>query len=166
MDNTINQYGIEGRQAPELNIPQWIDGNGNETEPIYLRDFKGKYIVLFGFQAWCKGCHTHGFPALQKMEEALKDNDKVQFLAIQTVFEGAEANTFKRMKEIQQEYNLKIPFGHDIGDASTGNISSTMHNYRTGGTPWIVLIDRKGRVVFNDFHLNVENAIGFLKKLR
>ncbi len=81
------------------------------------------------------------------------------------MFEGAEANTLERVKEIQKQYNLEIPFGHDIGNVSTNNISSMMHNYRTGGTPWFILIEDTGRVVFNDYHLNVDKAIKFLKEV-
>ncbi len=167
MANTLNKYGIEGYQAPELNVPIWIDGNGNEMkDPVKLADHEGKFRVIYCFQAWCPGCHSIGLPSLQKMVEALKGNDKVEFLAIQTVFEGAKANTFERVKEIQKQYDLKIPFGHDVGDENTRNISSTMYNYRTGGTPWFILIDQEGSVVFNDFHLNADKAIEYLKGIK
>lgn len=166
MNNTLNKYGIEGYQAPELNVPVWIDGDGKETDPIKLEGLDGKFKVIYCFQAWCPGCHSRGLPALQKMTEALKDNDKIAFLAVQTVFEGAHANTFKRVKEIQKQYDLNIPFGHDEGDENTQNISSIMYNYRTGGTPWFIFIDQKGTVVFNDFHLNTEKAIEYLKEIK
>ncbi len=100
------------------------------------------------------------------MTEALKENDNVVFMAIQTIFEGNHANTFERVKEIQKQYELEIPFGHDVGDETTRNISSTMYNYRTGGTPWFIFIDQAGRVVFNDYHLNTEKAIEFLKEIK
>ena len=149
-------------KAPEFEVKQWVDANGNKTKPIKLSDFKEKFKVLYCFQSWCPGCHSRGLPALQKMVEALKENDKVVFLAIQTVFEGHHANTYDKMLETQKEYNLKIPFGHDAGDdgASTSNI---MKNYLTGGTPWFILIDEHDTIVFADFHLNETAAIEFLK---
>ncbi len=165
MNNTINKYGIEGYSAPELEVPIWIDAEGNKTTPVKLKDFEGKFKVIYCFQAWCPGCHSQGLPSLKKMAEALDGNDNVEFLAIQTVFEGAHANTFERVTEIQKEYDLKIAFGHDVGDVSTGNISSTMRNYRTGGTPWFIFIDQKGTVLFNDFHINTKKAIEFLKEV-
>ncbi len=118
---------------------------------------------MYCFQAWCPGCHSQGLPALQKMTKALKDNENIAFIAVQTVFEGSHANTFERVKEIQKEYDFKIPFGHDVGDEITRNISSTMVNYRTGGTPWFIFINAEETVVFNDFHLNTEKSIEFLK---
>lgn len=162
----INKYGIEGHQAPELKVPIWIDAEGEKRNPVTLKDYEGKFKVIYCFQAWCPGCHSRGLPALQKMTEALKENDQVVFLAIQTVFEGAKANTFERVKEIQKEYDLKIPFGHDVGDKSTQNVSATMNHYRTGGTPWFILVDQEGTVIFNDYHLNTDKAIEYLKGIK
>lgn len=100
------------------------------------------------------------------MVEALKDNDKVEFFVLQTVFEGNPANTREQMLETQKRYELSIPFGHDLGNASTGNRSATMYHYRTGGTPWFIFIDANDRVIFNDFHLNEEKAIEFLQSIK
>ena len=69
------------------------------------------------------------------------------------------------MLETQKEYELAIPFGHDEGDDSTRNRSSVMHYYRSGGTPWFILIDQNGTVVFNDFHLNTDKAIEYLQTI-
>jgi len=159
-------YGIAGYQAPEFsNEIDWIDENGKGMKPIQLSDFNGKFKVIYGFQSWCPGCHSRGLPALQKMVEALKDNDKVAFFAIQTVFEGFQANTKEKVLETQKKYKLQIPFGHDIGNEKTGSRSSIMYHYKTGGTPWFIFIDQKDTVVFNDFHLNVEKAIEYLQTI-
>lgn len=99
------------------------------------------------------------------MTRALNDNDQVVFLAVQTVFEGHEANTYDKIIETQKQYELKIAFGHDPGDEGSNNRSKMMYHYRTGGTPWFIFIDQKNNVVFNDFHLNVENAIEFLNQV-
>jgi len=162
---TPSNYGIEGSQAPELQVPLWVDEDGKKTEPILLKDLEGKFTVIYCFQAWCPGCHSRGLPALQEMTKALAGNDDIQFLAIQTVFEGSHANTFGRMLEIQKEYLLKIPFGHDIGDNTTWNRSSVLTHYRTGGTPWFIFIDQSGKVVYNNFHIDTEKAIEYLKSL-
>ncbi|MEL4307000.1 peroxiredoxin family protein [Joostella sp. CR20] len=150
-------------KAPEFEVEKWVDANGKETSPIKLSDYNGKFKVVYCFQSWCPGCHSQGLPALQKMVDALKDKNDVAFLAVQTVFEGHDANTYEKMLETQSKYNLKIPFGHDPGDASTGNRSKILTNYQTGGTPWFIFIDKHDNVVFADFHLNVDNAIAFLK---
>ncbi|MBT8297680.1 MAG: TlpA family protein disulfide reductase [Maribacter sp.] len=164
MNNDI-KYGIDGFKAHELEVDKWIDAHGKPTKPIKLSDFDGKFKVIYCFQSWCPGCHSRGLPALQEMTKALNNNDKVTFMAIQTVFEGFDENTFDKIIKIQEKYGLEIPFGHDTGDDESQNRSRVMQLYRTGGTPWFIFIDQKNNVVFNDFHLNVAKAITFLKTI-
>lgn len=150
--------------APEFNVKDWVDANGNKTDQVKLSDFKGKFKVVYCFQSWCPGCHSVGLPNLQKMVAALKGNDKVAFAAIQTVFEGYHENTFAKMLETQKKYELKIPFGHDAGDDGKSR-SNFMESYQTGGTPWFVFIDQNDKIVFADFHINVDIAITVLKSI-
>ncbi len=167
MKNKQAQYGIEGQRAPELsNDIYWVDSEGKERKVIKLSDYKGEFKVIYGFQSWCPGCHSQGLPSLQEMVKALEGNDKIKFFAIQTVFEGAQANTKERMLEVQKQYNLHIPFGHDVGNEQTRQVSSVMYNYRTGGTPWFIFIDQSDTVVFNDFHLDTEKSIQYLKRIK
>ena len=150
--------------APEFDVKDWVDADGNKTDHVKLSDFKGKYKVVFCFQSWCPGCHSIGFPNLQKMVKALKDNSDVAFVAIQTVFEGHHENTFEKMLETQKKYELKIPFGHDAGNDGRSR-SNFMQNYQTGGTPWFVFIDQDDNVIFADFHINVDAAISVLESV-
>lgn len=152
-------------KAPELGVSQWIDADGKPTGPIRLSDYSDKFKVVYCFQSWCPGCHSGGFPALKEMVNALSESDKVVFLAIQTVFEGHNENTYDKLVSTQKQYSLKIPFGHDAGSEDTNHISKVMMSYGTGGTPWFILIDQWDTVVFADFNLDVENAINYLKAL-
>ena len=151
-------------KAPEFLVESWVDINGNETEALKLSDFKGKFKIVFCFQSWCRGCHSKGLPDLKRMVDALKENNNVVFLAIQTVFEGHNANTYEKMVETQKKYDLKIPFGYDAGKDGKSQ-SNIMTNYKTGGTPWFIFIDKHDYVVFSDFHLYPKAAIEFLKAL-
>lgn len=151
-------------KAPEFDVKDWIDAEGNKTDPIKLADFNGKFKVIYCFQSWCPGCHSKGLPDLKKMVEALEDNEEVEFLAVQTVFEGHHKNTYEKMVETQKQYELRIPFGHDAGNDGKSR-SNIMANYQTGGTPWFILIDKHNNVVFADFHINAEAAIKFLKEI-
>jgi len=151
--------------APEFYVTDWVDANGNRTDQVKLSHFKGKFKVVYCFQSWCPGCHSIGLPNLQKMVNALRGNDNVAFVAIQTVFEGYQENTFAKMLETQKKYELKIPFGHDAGDDGKSR-SNFMQNYQTGGTPWFVLIDQNDKVVFADFHINVDAVINALKSIQ
>ena len=151
-------------KAPEFNVGDWIDSEGTKTTEVTLADFGSKFKVVYCFQNWCPGCHSKGFPDLKKMVEGIEGSDKIIFLAVQTVFEGFESNTYDKMVETQKQYELKIPFGHDAGDDGKSR-SNIMINYKTGGTPWFIFKDRHNNVVFADFHINVEGAISFFKEM-
>jgi hypothetical protein len=40
-----------------------------------------------------------------------------------------------------------------------------MRKYSTGGTPWVVIIDKRGVVRFNGFHVDEKRAIDLLENL-
>ncbi len=152
-----NGYGIVGQRAPELEVDFWIDQDGNPTS-FSLADNAGKWVFLKCFQSWCPGCHSHGLPAVKKISEALAGNPNIAFAGIQTVFEGRFINTVDKVRKTQLQYNLKMPMGHDPGD----DRSRTMMAYRTGGTPWMILITPNREVIYNDFGINADAAIEFL----
>ncbi len=144
-------------QAPELRVPTWIDPDGNPLTPLRLADLGPGYKILFCFQHWCPGCHSSGFPTLQRLVGALGDKG-FGFAAVQTVFEGAEENTVERLREEQQRYGLKLPFGHDPL-REDGGYPTLMEDYGTGGTPWFILIDPKGSVLFSNFHFDADHFL-------
>lgn len=151
----------EFRYAPEINGSYWLDESGNERKDCYrISEFDGKFKVFYFFQSWCPGCHKNGFPNLQKIYNAFSEDNQVQLLAIQTVFEGFNENSKDKLSVIQKTYGLKIPFGHDDGE---GFGSKTMLNYNSGGTPWFVLIDQSGIIRFSDFNLDADKTIDFIK---
>ncbi len=153
-------YGITGHYAPELEVDYWIDRKGESSADFKLADHQGKWVFLKCFQSWCPGCHSHGFPALKTISDALVDNPNIVFAGIQTVFEGHYTNTVEKVREIQLQYDLQIPMGHDPGPEQ--GHPQTMTDYRTGGTPWMILIDPERRVVYNDFGIDADKAIDFL----
>ena len=52
---------------------------------------------------------------------------------------------------------LPIPTAHDPGPSGRGSL--LMRRYRSGGTPWTILIDRKGVVRFNGFRIHPDAAL-------
>lgn len=107
-----------------------------------------------------------GFPTLKQLTETFKDDDSVVFLGVQTVFEGHRFNTRSKLRANQLNYKLKIPMAHDAGDPDSDSIPRTMKNYRSGGTPWTVIIDPSGRVVYNQFHIDAHKAASLIESLR
>ncbi len=153
--------GIRGRQAPALNVSYWIDRSGESTD-FSMDDITGKWVYLKFFQNWCPGCHEYGFPALKRIADRYADDPRVAVLAVQTVFEGFTVNTRASVRKLQLRYSLPIRMGHDAGDPEADHLPLTMRQYRSGGTPWVVIIDPTGVVVYNDFHVDPDRFIAFL----
>ena len=156
------ELGILNQKAPSWSVDQWL-GLPDGKKVLDVADFKGKVLYLYCFQSWCPGCHSHGFPTLQKAMNHFKGDEEVAFVAVQTVFEGFSSNTLKRAGETAARYDLDIPIGHS---GSAGQFSSLMRNYRTGGTPWTIIIDKQGVVRFNGFRIEAEDAIHVLAALK
>ena len=148
--------------APELRVRRWIGGDGGSgVAPLKLSDLGTGPKILFAFQHWCQGCHLHGFPTLQKLHGALSTKG-VGFAVIQTVFEGAQENTFEKLRVNQLKYELPVAFGHDEPPAGA-TLPTFMEDYRTRGPPWFTVIDASGSIVFSDFHLDAGRLVGELE---
>ena len=88
-------------------------------------------------------------------------SDRVQFIAVQTVFEGHEENTAEKARESVARHGLTdIPLGQDSGHPPT-----IMADYRTGGTPWTVLIGPDRTVLLNEFQIDAPRIGSVFAKL-
>lgn len=158
-----DEPGILDRLAPELGVPQWVDASGQPIGDFDWHRIKGRHKLIFCFQHACPGCHVRGFPTLSKLVGHFRGSDIVGFAAVQTVFEDFEANSHDQMLADQRRYALPIPFGHDAGEGRPGASSVLMQRFRNGGTPWFILIDPHGVVIFNGFHVDADWLIRMLE---
>lgn len=156
------ERGIVGRPAPEWQVSQWRQLPAGKSS-INIDDYKGKVTYLYFFQSWCPGCHRDGFPTLQALTEKFKDDADVAFVAIQTTFEGFAVNTPEKLEKMAARYALSIPFGQSEGVDATPDI---MRKYRSGGTPWVVIIDPQGVVRFDGFHISPDAAANTIEALK
>ena len=156
------ELGIVGKAAPSWKVSSWHQlPDGKKS--LDVTDFKGKVTYLYFFQSWCPGCHARGFPTLKELNTQYKEDEAVSFAVIQTTFEGHRTNTAAKLAPTAKKYSLKIPFGQSEGTKGTPDI---MRQYRSGGTPWIVIIDKKGVVRYNDFHISVKDASKLINALK
>ena len=147
--------------ARALPVNERIDADGMAMDkPLRLADLGQGYKVIFCFQDWCPGCHSRGFPTLKFLHDGLKDKG-FGFAVIQTVFEGAEENTFDKLRLNQERYGLAIPFGQDLPPEGE-RYPTFMEDYRSGGTPWFTIIDPAGNVVYADFRLDARRFLAAL----
>ena len=101
---------------------------------------------------------------MQQTYAHYKDNEDVVFLSVQTVFEGFGSNTAEKVAPTMKRYGLEdIAVGHDAGTSGSG--SEMMRRYRSGGTPWVIVIGRKGVVRYNSFSLPHERAVMLIDEL-
>lgn len=156
------EHGILGQKAPAWDVTQWLN-LPEKRETLDIEDFKGKVVYLYNFQSWCPGCHSSGFPTLKETVARYGKDPKVAIVAVQTTFEGFASNGFDDAKRVAERYKLTIP----VGQSGTEETRSTlMKNYRTGGTPWTVIIGPDGIVRYNDFHITAEKAKALIDRLK
>ena len=143
-------------QAPELRVPYWIDAEGQDLDSLSLADLGTGFKIIFCFKASCPGCHSRGFPTLQKIVKNLSGKG-FGFAVVHTAFDDDPQNSQDRVREMQLKYDLKIPFGHDPknGDA----YPTFMQDYRTRGTPYFIVINPNNEIVFGDFSLDADKLI-------
>ena len=154
--------GIGGQPSPEWAVDQWYDVPADQ-QPLRLADLSESVVYLYCFQSWCPGCHSHGFPTLAAVRNQFLDRD-VAFVAVQTVFEGHEVNTAERAVASVRQHGLDgIPVGHDVDPQ--GGAPSMMLRYRTGGTPWTVIIGPERRVCFDGFQIDEAAAVAIIGQL-
>lgn len=159
---SAQSQGIVNQRAPDWNVEQWLNVDRTSSLPE-ITDYRGKVLYLYFFQAWCPGCHRHGFPTLKKMASKYESDESVAFVAIQSVFEGFGSNTFERAGQVALQYDLNFPVGHS---GNNGKRSPLLRSYRSGGTPWTIIVDPEGTVRYNDFHIDVSTASALIERYK
>ena len=84
----------------------------------------------------------------RQLEQDYARNRDVVFFHVQTVFEGFESNTPKSGESDARTYELESPVGYDLR-VDGAPMSQFMTRFGTAGTPWTVVIDKKGFVRVN-----------------
>jgi len=54
---------------------------------------------------------------------------------------------------------------HAPGNPQTHEIPKIMRDYRSGGTPWTVIINQEGNVIYNHFHIEPDQAVTLIEQL-
>lgn len=85
----------------------------------------------------------------KKLEDRFAEAKDVVFLHVQTVWEGTDTNTPKRGPMEVKKYNIKAPNGFDA-HVDGARTSIIMQRFGTGGTPWTIIIDKRGEVRVNE----------------
>ena len=152
---TRAQFGNEGSAQTEELVPfelRTLDGSliSNST-------LEGKVVLMDFWASWCRPCLI-GFPAYDDLYQKYKDNDKVEFLAINI----ADRDSFENMQGFAERHQYSFEFVYDEVGTLSRQMTST-------GIPSMILLDKKGKIVLSqlglpsdDFHELLEDQINSL----
>ena len=146
--------GIQGEKAPLLDVSAWIQVPEGKQK-VEVTDYEGKVVVMLFFQHWCEASQKRALPTLKRLVDKFGSNDGVAFIAVQTAFQGLTDNTVDKIAIAAKEFDLDIPIGHTV---KTPEFPTVNGAYKTGGTPWWVIVDKAGIVEYNGHYLNPEEA--------
>jgi thiol-disulfide isomerase/thioredoxin len=143
----------KGTPAPAWEISAWTDGKSRK-----LADYRGQVVVLDFWGVWCGPCI--GFiPVMKELHEKYADKGVV-FLGIHTA--GTDMSVVQRLLK-QQEWQTVT--GLDAGDdIVTG---ATVKAFAVHGFPTVMVIDREGKIAFNNHDLpeDEKEAMKFIERL-
>ena len=116
----------EDRVAPDFELPSLQTG-----DPVALRDYRGRVVVLNFWASWCAPCRREA-PALQRTSDAYADLG-VRFIGVDHVDDRAAALRFVA------EFDITYPSVFDPG----GELAV---DYGLIGLPTTFVVGRDGRI--------------------
>lgn len=146
----------------ELYDLDWVDAK-NKTHKLTGKDFKRKVTILKFFQSWCPGCHSYGLPLFKEISDHYEGSSKVNTFAVQTVFEGFSTNTKGKLSRTRKKYKLTSLMAQDDGG---GKGSTLIRVTQARGTPWFVILNKKGDMVFSGYRLSLEKVKKIVQKFK
>ena len=116
--------------------PMWAASFKDLTgTPQALSAFKGKVALVYFWATWCEPCQKEG-PAFQALYEKLKDKN---FVVVGIAVDNAD-----KVREFVKAKGMLFPIVYGGTDAI--KLSKDLGN-SLGGIPYVVIIDKDGRVV-------------------
>jgi hypothetical protein len=143
--------------APELQVVGWF----NVEAPPTIASLRGRVVLLHAFQMLCPGCISHGLPQAQRVHR-LFQADQVAVVGLHTVFEHHAVMGADALEVFIEEYGWSFPIGVDAPADDGGPVPLTMRALGLRGTPSLVLLDREGRIRYEQFGALDDLALGAL----
>jgi hypothetical protein len=129
---------------PAATLPEWITTDWLNSEPLTLRQLRGRVVMIHAFQMLCPGCVARGIPQAQRVAQ-LFAGAPLTVVGLHTVFEHHEAMKLESLRAFVHEYRIGFPVAVDAPGAVGESTPQTMRAYGMQGTPTTILIDARGR---------------------
>lgn len=121
----------EGEIAPDFTLPSVIDGS-----KFSLSDFRNsKYVLLYFWASWCPSC-LEARPQIENLRKSIP-HDRLEVLAINI---GA-GDSIESVRKFEKLHPISVPVLFDQG-------SKVSQSYGVRGVPFFVLIDPRGKIVY------------------
>lgn len=131
-------------------LPEWL------LKPIFENDevpnvasYRGKPLLIMFFYMGCPGCKGRAIPFANRI---VYEDSGVQVIGIHTRFEGRTYSD-EELMAAKEEFYIRFPYYRDIPEAKTFN------EYKAGGTPHWLLVNKDGVVIQSIFGSDPNNAL-------
>ena len=152
---------LDPKPAPLWKVSEWLN-----SDPVGLPAQRGKVVLIHFFQLWCPGCNEFSIPLFQRWDERFGSRDDVNIVSIHTVFEGHDIQTADMLRAFIVDKGIRHPVGIDAYPSAGAEIPITMDRFETGGTPHVVIIDKKGLLRFTHFgHFDPDPVEGYIERI-
>jgi thiol-disulfide isomerase/thioredoxin len=128
----LQQAKLFGKPAPELAPSAWIQG-----DPTTIASNKGDLVFVYFFATWCENCE-----AVRPYVVDLFDRYEAFGVKWIGVVDGSKGQTVESVRAWLGPNKIRFPVAMSTGSAAKV--------YGATGIPDMVLIDRAGRVRWND----------------
>jgi thiol-disulfide isomerase/thioredoxin len=137
------QLALIGRQAPEIAVREWIQG-----DPATLADLRGRVVLLEFWATWCKPCQEM-FPKLKRLDEEYRARG-LEVVALTRHYLASRETAQSLAEELELMRAAVGP--HDLKfRVGVAEDERTQELYGATGLPTLALIDRAGFVRYAHF---------------
>jgi hypothetical protein len=146
--------------APEWQVSEWINGDAGRVSK-----YQQKVLVIHFFQMWCPGCNDFTIPLMEKWQNQFAEYPEFKIVSIHSVFEGHAQQTPDLLRTFIAEKGITHPVGIDAYENGS-LLPVTMSRFDTGGSPHVVVIDRRSQIRFSHFgRFDPEPVENFIKRI-